>query len=370
LVPPTTGGGGSGDAAESEKAEAKGKVKARKARTRGKSEEKKEEKAEEKKEEKAEEKKEEKAEEKKEEKAEEKKPSHAPPKAAATVRPMPTAAGGEPTGGARAVAVIGALAIAVITVFNLTAGDDEEHGAHEEHAGVGLPPPEEAEEEAEEKAEEKAAPTPAPAPEPAPPTEGEGETGDAEGEGAEGETGEAAEGEEDGAEGAEGEGAEGEPAEAPAGAGEIVGQGDPRAVPPGTPNKNARAFSKLKAAADDKAPIGEIGETGIHVDRIALGDTSQKGQCSGKTDGYSVAEGETVHVCFRVVHDREIEEIKVAWVQDGKTKRRTKMEIPDKHAHSARARLKAREGMAGKWVAVVESADGAELAKIGFSMAE
>jgi hypothetical protein len=116
--------------------------------------------------------------------------------------------------------------------------------------------------------------------------------------------------------------------------------------------------------------VGAVGETGIHIDRISIGDTSEGKQCAGKPDGFSVTAGEVVHVCFRVVHGKEPEQLTVFWDQDGSTKRRTKVDVPDRHAHDARARMKVRAGMAGQWVARVKSADGAELAKLSFSVGE
>jgi hypothetical protein len=358
---------------EETKAEPEEKKEEAKAEPEEKKEEAKAEPEEKKKEAKAEpeeKKKEAKAEKKKEPKAAKKEPAHTPAKAGAPMSPSLAAPANTGPGNRRALFVILVLAAAVITTFKLTAGE-EEHGVHvlAHDAGEGVP---------KHQAAVAAVPAPAPTQNAAPGPEagldgpGEGAPSPAEGEGegaAPAEGGEPAEGEADAAPEGEGEGEE-EAAPAPSGAGEIIGQGDPRAVPEGTKPKHARAFKRVPANADDKAPIGGVGETGIHVDRIKVGDTSAKRVCSGKSDGFSIANAETVHICFRVVHTREIEELSIVFAQDGKTKRRSKEEVPDKHAHSIRTRLKARDGMAGSWTASVKSADGTELAKIGFNVVE
>lgn len=143
---------------------------------------------------------------------------------------------------------------------------------------------------------------------------------------------------------------------------------DPRAVPPGTSAQVARVFQRLPVAIHDGPPLGAIGETGIHVDKIWLGSSYVKDGCAGEASTFSLAKHEQVNVCFRVVHAREEEAVEVEWVKDGAPFRRRAVNIPDLHAYRSRAWLVLRREYIGSWQARVLSADQAPLATIAFTV--
>ena len=146
--------------------------------------------------------------------------------------------------------------------------------------------------------------------------------------------------------------------------------GDPRAVPPGTPVAIARVFQRLPVAIHDGPPLGGIGASGIHVDKIWLGTRYEKDGCTGETASFSLAHDSAVNVCFRAVHSRVEESVEVEWVKDGAPFRRRAVNIPDLHAYRSRAYLVLRREYLGDWEARVLSADGVVLAAISFTVTE
>lgn len=143
---------------------------------------------------------------------------------------------------------------------------------------------------------------------------------------------------------------------------------DPRTVPPGTPAHIARVFQRLPVAIHDGPPLGAIGESGIHVDKIWLGSAYEKDGCAGEAATFSLGKHEQVNVCFRVVHSREEEAVEVEWVKDGAPFRRRAVNIPDLHAYRSRAYLVLRREYIGDWQARVLSADQVTLATIAFTV--
>jgi hypothetical protein len=143
---------------------------------------------------------------------------------------------------------------------------------------------------------------------------------------------------------------------------------DPRAVPPGTPAHIARVFQRLPVAIHDGPPLGAIGESGIHVDKIWLGSAYEKDGCAGEAATFSLARHAQVNVCFRVVHSREEEAAQVEWVKDGAPFRRQSVNIPDLHAYRSRAYMVLRREYIGAWQARVLSADQVELATVAFTV--
>jgi hypothetical protein len=154
------------------------------------------------------------------------------------------------------------------------------------------------------------------------------------------------------------------PAEPPANKGAV----DPRAVPEGTPAAVARVFQRLPVAIHDGPPLGAIGATGIHVDKIWLGRSYEKDGCAEETASFSLASDSQVNVCFRVVHSREEESVEVEWIKDGAPFRRRAVNIPDIHAYRSRAYLVLRGEYVGAWKARVLAAGDVELATVEFTV--
>ncbi len=149
-----------------------------------------------------------------------------------------------------------------------------------------------------------------------------------------------------------------------------AGAGDPRAVPPGTPAAIARVFQRLPVAIHDGPPLGGIGASGIHVDKIWLGSRYERDGCADEAASFSLARDNNVNVCFRVVHSREEESVEVEWIKDGAPFRRRAVNIPDLHAYRSRAYLVLRREYIGAWQARVLSADGVTLASVDFTVTE
>lgn len=147
--------------------------------------------------------------------------------------------------------------------------------------------------------------------------------------------------------------------------------GDPRAVPPGTPAEIAKVFESLPASQFDRPPVGKIGTSGIHIDRISMGTEYESSRCGGRPDGFSISKRQRANVCFRVVHDRnQVEQLRVLWQKDGGTVRRTTLSVPEVHAYRTRAFLVLRKEYAGRWTVRIMSMDGIELAAHAFSVVE
>lgn len=144
---------------------------------------------------------------------------------------------------------------------------------------------------------------------------------------------------------------------------------NPRTPPPGTPPEIAATFSKLPVSPADLPPIGGIGRSGIHVDRIEAGSSYDKGLCGGTPDRFSLAKLERVNVCLRVVHPREEETVSIVWQKnDLGTARRGKIAIKPLHAYRTRAYLVLRKEYVGDWTVRILSGDGVELAAHRFTI--
>jgi hypothetical protein len=144
----------------------------------------------------------------------------------------------------------------------------------------------------------------------------------------------------------------------------------PRTVPPGTPPAIAKVFQRLPVALQDGPPVGAIGASGIHIDKIWVGSRYERDGCTGESERFSLAKHDQVNVCFRVVHSRAEESVEVLWEKDGETFRRRGLTIPDLHAYRTRAYLVLRREYIGNWTAKVRSSDGIELAAISFAVTE
>ncbi len=143
---------------------------------------------------------------------------------------------------------------------------------------------------------------------------------------------------------------------------------DPREAPAGTSEEVAAVFKKLPVSPADRAPVGAVGETGIHVDDVSMGSTYERSRCSGGDGSFSVAQGDLVNVCLRVVHQRQKEELSVVWQKIDGNARRGKIVVKPMHAYRTRAYLKLRSEYVGDWEVKVFSQDGAELARYPFTI--
>jgi hypothetical protein len=143
---------------------------------------------------------------------------------------------------------------------------------------------------------------------------------------------------------------------------------DPREPPPGTPPEIAAVFRRLPVGPGDRAPVGGIGATGIHVDHIAMGSETQGATCRGRSDDFSVSAGDRAGVCVRVVHAREKEELQVLWQKHGGSTRRSKMVVLPMHAYRTRGYLSLRGEYIGDWTVRILSSDDVELARHDFTV--
>lgn len=146
---------------------------------------------------------------------------------------------------------------------------------------------------------------------------------------------------------------------------------DPRdrsVIPAGTSEDAIKAFIKLPVSIHDGPPLGGIGRTGIHIDAISTGAGVRNGTCLDEATSFSIAATKEVSVCFRVVHDRTEENVRVLWDKDGATVRRGSVRIRDLHAYKTRAYLELRAEYAGKWRVRVVSEDDVELAAHTFEL--
>jgi hypothetical protein len=142
----------------------------------------------------------------------------------------------------------------------------------------------------------------------------------------------------------------------------------PRIAPDGTPEAHIKALRKLPHASSDRAPLGGIGPRGMHVDRIAMGTGYESGACRGPAGKFSAREEAFAHVCFRVVHPRVQQQVRVRWERNGELVRRTLVPIGDSHAYRTRASLPLRRSFRGDWTVRIVSTDGVELAAHSFQV--
>ena len=143
---------------------------------------------------------------------------------------------------------------------------------------------------------------------------------------------------------------------------------DPREPPEGTPEEIAAVFRKLPISPADRAPVGGIGKTGIHVDDVTMGNTYDQSRCEGGEGTFSVSRGDLANVCLRFVHQREKEEVSVVWQKVGGNARRGKIVVKPLHAYRTRAYLKLRSEYVGEWEVTILSEDGVALARYPFTV--
>lgn len=145
--------------------------------------------------------------------------------------------------------------------------------------------------------------------------------------------------------------------------------GDPRTPPAGTPPEIAAVFVRLPVSPADLPPVGGVGATGVHVDRVEMGASYDKTGCGGVADRFSLAAIDRVNVCLRVVHPRQEETLSIVWSKnDNSTARRGKIAIKPMHAYRTRAYLVLRKEYVGDWTVRIMSADGVELASHAFTI--
>ena len=141
---------------------------------------------------------------------------------------------------------------------------------------------------------------------------------------------------------------------------------DPRVAPPGTSPANAEALRLLPLGKNDRPPIGAVGAGGIHVDRIEVGTDG----CNEPRERFSVASDDQVNVCVRIVHPRREETVTAEWVFRDEVASKTPIELPARHAHATRLRLRTRDRFVGSWVVRIRSADGVVLGSSAFVIEE
>lgn len=127
---------------------------------------------------------------------------------------------------------------------------------------------------------------------------------------------------------------------------------DPSLLPPGTSAEATKAFTRMPVSLSDGAPLGGVGRSGIHIDMLDLGGSSERENtgCDTPTASFSVASTGFVNVCIRAVHNRQEELLFIIWEKDGKVARRGKVKISEKsHAYPTRAYLQIRPEYVGSW---------------------
>jgi len=129
-----------------------------------------------------------------------------------------------------------------------------------------------------------------------------------------------------------------------------------------------KAYVTMPRGSSDGPPIGGVGRSGIHIDRIGVGTAYEKGICDGQSSTFSLQSADQAHVCFRVVHRRQAETVTVRWERDGKLVKRTRMKIPADHAYRTRAGIGLRKAFLGAWTVRVVDAHGTELAVAQFDV--
>jgi len=143
-----------------------------------------------------------------------------------------------------------------------------------------------------------------------------------------------------------------------------------RTPPPGTPPDIAATFVRLPVSAADLPPVGGVGASGIHVDRVDMGSGyDNKTGCTGVAREFSLAANDELNVCVRVVHPRQDEVMSIVWQKgDGSTARRGKIAVKPIHAYRTRAYLRLRAEYIGAWTVRIMSPDGVELASHAFTI--
>jgi len=151
---------------------------------------------------------------------------------------------------------------------------------------------------------------------------------------------------------------------------EVLGSEEARVVPDGTPPEIAATFSRIPVTVSDHGPVGGIGESGLHADRMSLGTVFRKNRCRGPLERYAVSSGDDVNFCFRAVHRRIDEQVTVHWRKEGRLVRRSFINIPAIHAYRTRAKLALRREYVGWWDVIAMVKDGTEIARGRFEVVE
>ena len=143
----------------------------------------------------------------------------------------------------------------------------------------------------------------------------------------------------------------------------------PSLLPAQTPAAHLAAFTRLPVAKRDKAPIGGVGATGIHLDELEVGKGWASSRCQDLGDRFDVGVDERVSVCFRVEHPRVEETLSLEWARGGELRQVIRIGVAQTHAHLTRAWLPVTAGRAGDWTATVKSEDGSTLGQVAFTIA-
>jgi hypothetical protein len=159
-----------------------------------------------------------------------------------------------------------------------------------------------------------------------------------------------------------------EPAAEPTPSASVVSPRDPSLVPPGTPAAHAKAFAKLPINKGDGQPIGGIGPNGIHLDKLEVGRGWHASKCDLLGSTFTAGVDERVNVCMRVVHPRVEEELTISWEREGKLNQRSKVTVKAIPAFLTRGWLPVTADRAGKWKAIIKTADGTVLGEIAFEI--
>ncbi|TPV93664.1 MAG: DUF2914 domain-containing protein [Myxococcales bacterium FL481] len=135
-------------------------------------------------------------------------------------------------------------------------------------------------------------------------------------------------------------------------------------------HRESRATAKLPVSPRDRAPIGPIGASGIHLDRLTLATQDAAGKCALSTSEFVAGRDEWATVCFRIVHARQAERVTVLWEHNGQVQRRARIHVPATHAHNTRARMRLwkKTIKPGTWTVRIVSDDNVELAMRTFEV--
>ena len=141
-------------------------------------------------------------------------------------------------------------------------------------------------------------------------------------------------------------------------------------LPADTPEAHVAAFINLPLNKRDKAPVGGVGASGIHLDELVVGKGWASSRCEDIGARFEVDTDERVNVCFRVVHPSVAETVTVEWARAGKLRSSIEVNVRPTHAYLTRAWLPVSAGRVGAWTATVKSQDGSVLGRVEFEIVE
>jgi hypothetical protein len=144
----------------------------------------------------------------------------------------------------------------------------------------------------------------------------------------------------------------------------------PSLLPADTPEAHVAAFTELPVTKRDKAPVGGVGASGIHLDELEVGKGWASSRCEDLGSQFVADVDTRVNVCFRVVHPREAEAVTLEWARAGKVRQVIEVGVRPTHAYLTRAWLPVTAGRAGEWTATIKSADGSVLGRVEFEIAK